>query len=84
MVSAVEGEGHGLIDRHRYGFRRGVAIIAAVNSDGLAFHDLARAFDVRPWRRSTHGRIAPMSPVPAIRTRLQEPTLDEGQFGRQT
>ena len=44
MVRTVEGVGHGLIDRHRHGFRRGVAIITAVNRDGLAFHDFARSF----------------------------------------
>jgi hypothetical protein len=57
--------------------RRGHAIIAAANSDGLAFYDLARGFDMQPWRGSTHGRVAPTAPVPAIRTRLPEPTPDE-------
>jgi hypothetical protein len=30
-----------------HGFRRGVAIIAAVDSDDLAYHDLTMGFDVR-------------------------------------
>jgi hypothetical protein len=44
VLGAVEREGHGLIDRDRHGFRRGVTIITAVNRDGLALHDLARNF----------------------------------------
>jgi hypothetical protein len=41
MRRAVEGIGDGLIDRHRHGLRRGVRLVAAVNGNRLALHDLA-------------------------------------------
>jgi hypothetical protein len=41
MLRTVERIGDGLIDRHRDGLRRGFRLVSAVNSDGLAFHDLA-------------------------------------------
>ena len=41
MLRTVEGIGDGLIDRNRHGLGRGFGLVAAVNSDGLAFHDLA-------------------------------------------
>jgi hypothetical protein len=41
MLRTVECIGDGLIDRDRDGLRRGFGLVAAVNSDGLAFHDLA-------------------------------------------
>src|SRR5437667_8946260 len=38
VVGAVEGIGDRLVDRHRDGLRRRIALVAAMNGDRLAFH----------------------------------------------
>jgi hypothetical protein len=37
VLGVVEGEGHGLVDRHGHGARGRVGIIAAVDGDGFEF-----------------------------------------------
>ena len=84
VVRAVEREGHGLIDRHCHGFRRGVAIVAAVNSDGFALHDFATSF-----QRAAVAQIDPRTHRANVTdSRHSDASAGTdtgwGQFGRQT
>jgi hypothetical protein len=68
VLRAVESIGDGLIDRHRDRLRYGVGLVAVMNSDGLAFHDLA-------WSSRC-------TAMPGIRARMHSTNVNDAPTSR--